>query len=104
MRESQGSWNLAVAIGADELPFEVQQSEPLIVPGIAATEVVFMVQPDSDTLAVTPPRASLRVVRRRSTEASFQLAPLTETEEHHVWLNVLQDTELVQVIPITLSG
>ena len=97
-------WRLIVAIGAEELPFDDGHSEPLVVSGIAAAEAVFTVLPESDTLNVEPTRAVLRTKGKRSSQANFELQPLTDVAEHHLWLNVMQNTELVQVISVTLPG
>jgi hypothetical protein len=100
----EAGWDLAVAIGAGDLPFEVDQGEPLAVPGAAVGEVAFVVEPDSDTLAVTPPRAALVVAGLESSQATFKLAPLTAAAKHIVWVNVSQGTELVQVLSISFTG
>jgi hypothetical protein len=101
---AERGWSLAVAIGAIDLPFKAQHSEALIVPGIAAEEAVFMVVPESDTLSVVPPRAALEVAGNGTSETAFELAPLMDASEHHVWLNVLQEAELVQVLPVTIPA
>lgn len=97
-------WRLTVAIGAGKLSFEDERSEPLSVSGIASAQAVFTVLPESDTLSIEPPRAVLRATGKRNSEANFALLPLTAAEEHHLWLNVMQNTELVQVISVTVPG
>jgi hypothetical protein len=99
-----GHWELTVAIGMKGLPIEVQLSEPLVVPGIPAAETFFIVVPESDTLSIVPPRAELRIVGEQGCRTSFDLALLSDAAEHTVWLNILQDTELVQVLAIAVTG